>query len=71
MDDVVKDDSVTGENVNLISPDVDDTQPVDISPDVPDAEEQKEEEDPANIGDESPDKQLINQVDIPSLVGSV
>lgn len=60
MDDVVKDDSITGENVNLISPQADETQPVDISPDVPDAEEQKNEEDPANIDDESPEKQLIN-----------
>ena len=60
MDDVVKDDSVTGENVNLISPQADETQPVDISPDVPDAEEQKNEEVPANIDDESPEKQLIN-----------
>ena len=71
MDDVIKDDSVTGENVNLISPQADDTQPLDISPDIPDAEENKEEEDPANIDDESPVKYLINQVDIPSLVGSV
>ena len=56
MDVVVKDDSITGENVNLISPGVDDTQPVDFSPEVPDAEEQKQEEDPANIDDESPQK---------------
>jgi len=55
MDDVIKDDSITGENVNLISPEVDETQPVDISPDVPDAEEEKQE-DPANIDDESPEK---------------
>jgi hypothetical protein len=41
MDDVIKEDSVTGENVNLISPEVNDAQPVDISPEVPDAEEQK------------------------------
>ena len=51
---VVKDDSITGENVNLISPEVDETQPVDISPDVPDAEEEKQEEDEANIEDDSP-----------------
>jgi len=38
---------------------------------VPDAEEQKQEEDPANIDDESPEKQLINKVEIPSLAGSV
>jgi len=38
-EEVVKEDSATGENVNLISPEVDETQPLDISPDVPDAEE--------------------------------
>lgn len=68
---VGKDDSITGENVNLIDAGVDENQPVDISPDVPDAEEEKQGEDEANIEDDSPQKQLINQVDIPSLVGSV
>ena len=58
-EEVVKEDSATGENVNLIQPEVDDNQPVNISPDVPDAEEEKRGEDEANIED-SPEKQLIN-----------
>ena len=53
-EEVVKEDSATGENVNLIYPEVDETQPVDITPDVPDSEEQKQEEDEANIEDDSP-----------------
>ena len=42
MDAVVNDESIIGENVNLISPDIDETQPVDISPEIPQAEEEKQ-----------------------------
>jgi hypothetical protein len=42
-----------------------------VSQDVADPEEHKEEEDPANVEDESPEKSVLNMVDIPSLVGSV
>jgi hypothetical protein len=42
-----------------------------VSPDVAGPEENKEEEDAANIEDDSPEKSVLNMVDIPSLVGSV
>jgi len=41
MDEYVKDESITNEKLNLISSNIDDTQPVNYSPDVPDIEEQK------------------------------
>ena len=60
MDDeeVVKDDSIVADNVQLISPEAEDAP--NVSPEIPDDEEQKQEEDPANIDDESPEKHLVN-----------